>query len=69
MANISDSFKINLNQNLWPLIIGLLSLGISEYYKLCVLFWFAFIICFFMTISVIITFCFYTYRYAVNKLQ
>lgn len=28
-----DQFKINLNQNLWGLLLGFTALGVSEYFK------------------------------------
>ena len=31
---ITGNFKINLNQNLWALVIGLLGLGLSDYFLL-----------------------------------
>jgi len=36
----ADNFKINLNQNLWVLVVAFIALGASEYYRLCTLFWF-----------------------------
>ena len=57
-----ENFKINLNQNLWGLIVSFGFLGIAEYYKLCVLFWFSVIPSIAMTISI----CYSTYYYTLN---
>jgi hypothetical protein len=34
MPSPSDNFKINLNQNLWGLVVGLAALGMAEHYHL-----------------------------------
>jgi hypothetical protein len=67
MNNPQELFKINLNQNLWGLIIGLGSLGIAEYYKLCTLFWFAVVVSVVMVSSIAITTWAYTVNYLKNK--
>ncbi len=68
MANPADSFKINLNQNLWGLIVAFGALGVAEQYQLRTLFWFASVVSFVMTFSVIITSSVYTYKYCKGKL-
>jgi len=65
MTSPADVFKINLNQNLWGLVVSFGFLGISEYYDLCVLFWFSIIPASAMTLSV----CFTTYAYTLNYLK
>lgn len=51
MKNPLEDININLNQNLWGLIVSFASLGTSEYFKLYVLFRFSFIIAVIMTLS------------------
>lgn len=60
---ITDNFKINLNQNIWGLLLTLLTLGVSEYYNLCTLYWFGLILSLIASISFIITLCAYTINY------
>lgn len=61
-ANPTESFKINLNQNLWGLIVSYISLGTAEYFELCTLFWFSLIVAVIMTLSISIT----TYSYTIT---
>lgn len=61
-ANPAENFKINLNQNLWGLVVSLISLGAAEYFKLCTLFWFSLVVALIMTISIAVT----TYAYTVT---
>lgn len=61
----AENFKINLNQNLWGLIVSFGFLGIAEYYKLCVLFWLSVIPSIVMTISI----CCSTYHYTLNYIS
>jgi hypothetical protein len=65
--SVEDSFKINLNQNLWGLIVSYAALGASEYFKLGVLFWFSVVVAGGLSLSVLITFGFYTYNYCKHK--
>jgi hypothetical protein len=67
MTNPTDHFKINLNQNLWGLIICLLTLGIGEFFKLCTLYVFGLIISIFACISFAITLTAYTINYWASK--
>lgn len=67
MSNATDQFKINLNQNLWGLLIGLGALGTAEHYNLRALFWFSAIVSAIMVISVAVTFLAYTINYWKNK--
>ena len=63
MSDPTANFKINLNQNLWGLVVALTTLGLSEHYKLCVLFWFAVILSSAFTLSVLVTTLAYTIGY------
>ena len=63
----AENFKINLNQNLWGLIVAFAALGISEYYGLCALFWVSLLVSVVMTISVVATVIAYTIKYCRSK--
>lgn len=65
----TNDFKIYLNQNLWVLVLSLTILGIAEYFKLDVLFWFGFILSLITGISVIITMIPYTIEYWTKKMK
>ena len=67
MSNATEQFKINLNQNLWGLIIGFSSLGLAERYSLRTLFWFAVFVSVIMILSVAFTTYAYTVNYCKNK--
>jgi hypothetical protein len=67
--NPDDHVKLNLNQNLWGLVVGLAALGTAEHFNLCVLFWFGAIFSFLMMVSVIITTVPYTYNYWKYKMK
>lgn len=69
MNNPTDAFKINLNQNLWGLIVAFGALGFAEHYRLDTLFWFAAAVSCVMTLSVVITAAVYTYDYCKGKLK
>jgi len=60
--NPAESFKINLNQNLWGLVVSFISLGAAEYFKLCTLFWFSLVVAVVMTLSIGVA----TYAYTVT---
>lgn len=62
-----EDIKINLNQNLWLLIVSLLTLGFSEFYKLYCLFYFGIILSLISTISSVVTLFYYTKKYIKNK--
>lgn len=68
MSSPEEQFKINLNQNLWGLVVGLSGLGVAEYFGLCTLFWFALVVSGIMVLSVIFTTAAYTYKYCKRKL-
>jgi glucan phosphoethanolaminetransferase (alkaline phosphatase superfamily) len=59
----TDSFKINLNQNLWGLLLTLLALGTSEYFDLYTLYWISLILSILTSISFLVTLLAYTINY------
>jgi hypothetical protein len=63
-----DQVKINLNQNLWGLVVGLGALGVGEYYELCMLRLFGIIVSVVMLISLVVTTFAYTWNYVRNKM-
>jgi len=63
MTGPADHFKINLNQNLWGLVVTFAFLGVAEYYNLCVLFWFSLAPSLAMALSICCTTWTYTSRY------
>jgi len=65
--SIPDTVKVNLNQNLWALLLVLSALGAAEYLRLCTLFWFSVVLSALVSISVIVTLSFYTYTYCRKK--
>lgn len=67
MGSPADQFKINLNQNLWGLLVSFGFLGGSEYFNLPVLFWLALVSACVMTLSVCFTTIYYTMNYMKNK--
>lgn len=67
MDAATDRFKINLNQNLWGLVVGFIALGAAEHYNLCTLFWFASIVSVIMLISIGVTTLAYTIKYWKNR--
>ncbi len=66
---ISEQFKINLNQKLWGLLLGLAALGTAEHFGLCTLFWFALTLAVIMLISVVFTTIAYTVNYWRNRFK
>ncbi|OGA67066.1 MAG: hypothetical protein A3G83_14340 [Betaproteobacteria bacterium RIFCSPLOWO2_12_FULL_68_20] len=67
MASPDEHFKINLNQNLWGLVVGLGFLGAAEHYGLSTLFWFAVAVSGIMVASVAATTLAYTINYCKHK--
>lgn len=63
------NIEFNLNQNLWLLLVSLISLGVSEYFYLKYLLIFSTIVTIFAVISLFFTVIFYTHHYCVNKLK
>lgn len=66
---VDEQFKIKLNQNIWGLIVGYAAVGAAEYYKLRALYCMSTIVASALSLSVIITVGFYTYRYCKDKLS
>jgi putative effector of murein hydrolase LrgA (UPF0299 family) len=62
MSAIEDQFKINLNQNLWGLLLSFSGLGVAEHYGLFTLYWFSVVASVIMMLSMVIT----TYAYTVS---
>jgi len=62
-----DNLNINLNQNLWGLIVSLGSLGSADYFKLGTLYWFSLVIAVVMTVSIAVTTLAYTKAYWMKK--
>jgi hypothetical protein len=67
MSDPAEKFKINLNQNLWGLIVAFTSLGVAEYFQLHTLFWFGVIASGVLMLSVIATTIAYTIKYCQGK--
>jgi hypothetical protein len=67
VANPGEQFKINLNQNLWGLVVAFAALGVSEHYRLSTLFWFALAVSIVMVLSVAATTLAYTINYWKQK--
>lgn len=65
--SVDDKFRINLNQNLWGLVVAFGALGAAEHYKLCALFWFAVAASVIMVLSVAVTTLAYTKNYWKEK--
>ena len=65
----NNQFKINLNQNLWGLVVGLGALGTAEYFELCLLRLFGLILSAVMTLSLIVTTFAYTWNYIRHKVS
>jgi hypothetical protein len=66
---MEDKFKIDLNQNIWGLIVSLLALGLGEYYHLPNLSGFGWWLSLGFSLSVVISFNFYTWNYCKKKLE
>lgn len=64
---IEDKFNINLNQNLWGLIIAFTGLGIAERFGLKWLFWLSLFVSLGMSAFVLFAFGFYTVNYCARK--
>lgn len=62
-----DKFKINLNQNLWGLVVAYAALGAAEYWQLEWLKWLTGVVAAGISFSVLICLVFYTWHYCVRK--
>jgi hypothetical protein len=69
MPDPSDNFKVNLNQNLWGLVVGLGALGTAEHHHLCKLGWFGLFISGLMSLSLLATTTAYTINYYRERLR
>lgn len=69
MDKVSENFKINLNQNLWVLIVGFIGLGLAEYFKLPKLLTLSYFLTIISIISVTVTLLFYTINYCRTKIK
>jgi len=67
MASAAETFKINLNQNLWGLVVAYAALGAAEHWALKRLGYLSFIMTIGMTLSVLATTLFYTVNYCRSK--
>lgn len=65
----AEKVEIKLNQNLWGLLLSLSTLGISEYFCLCTLYWFGLIISILASVSFIATIIPYTLHYCKKKIK
>ncbi|HET9322180.1 MAG TPA: hypothetical protein VFO27_20475, partial [Bryobacteraceae bacterium] len=59
--------SINLNQNLWGLVVCYAALGIAQHWCLGALFWLSLVASVGMTLSVLITTGFYTWNYCKKR--
>jgi len=65
---LEEKFNINLNQNLWGLVVTYAALGIAEHWNLRRLLCLSLIAAVAMTVSVLFTVTFYTWKYCRSKL-
>ena len=66
-AKLADKTKINLNQNVWVLVVALLATGVAERYQLGMLFWPAWTLLGFSVLFVIVSMGCYTVHYCKRK--
>ena len=69
MAGVAEQFRVNLNQNLWGLVVVFTALGAAEHYRLCILFWFSAVASAIMVMSVAVTTLAYTINYWKQKMR
>lgn len=67
MSTPGELFRINLNQNIWALIVALGSLGTAEYLDLRALFWISLLLAAVVSLSVAVTVFSYTVAYVRKK--
>jgi hypothetical protein len=65
---LEDKFNVNLNQNLWGLVAAYVALGSAEHWGLKWLFFLSLVVSIGLSISVLVTFAFYTVNYCKKKL-
>lgn len=68
MADL-NGFNPNLNQNLWAVIVALITVGVAEYLSLCTLYWIGIILCVITALSLIFTLTAYSIHYWQHKLK
>jgi hypothetical protein len=64
---VEDKLHINLNQNLWCLVVGFAALGAAERWCLRYLFWPAYLFTWGTGALVFISCVFYTWHYCLRK--
>jgi hypothetical protein len=64
---VEDQFKINLNQNLWALVIAYGALGVANRWGLKYLLCPSLVAAWTLTIMVIVSFGYYTWNYCIRK--
>ena len=64
-----EAFKMNLNQNLWGLVVGFIGLGLGERYCLHTLYWCSLALSVVMLLSLVFTTPAYTINYWRNKMK
>lgn len=60
---VEDKLNINLNQNLWGLVVTYVSLGVAEHWQLPLLLKLSLVMAIVMSVSVFFTVSFYTWNY------
>ena len=69
MNGVQDHVKINLNQNLWGLVVGFAALGASEHFNLETLYYLSCVVSGIMLLSIAFTTLAYTIDYWKNKFR
>lgn len=64
---IEDKFNINLNQNLWALVVAYGALGAADRWCLRYLLWPSLVASWILTVMVVTSFGYYTRHYCVRK--
>jgi hypothetical protein len=64
---IEDKVDVNLNQNLWGLVVSYVAVGLSQRYGFHELWWLAFVVSCAMSLSVLVCLVFYSINYCCNK--
>ena len=65
--SIEDQVRINLNQNLWAVVLSFAALGAAERFGLATLFWFSVVLSGASTLSALVTLTVYTIAYCRKK--
>jgi cytochrome c oxidase subunit IV len=69
MNDAADKVDINLNQNLWGLVVGLSGIGVAEYFELHRLLCFSQVVSVIMLLSLVCTTFAYTLNYCRKRLR